>query len=150
MRGNNVANLISDFEKLTKLLSAAQKLPVQEWGVHYEAVGEVAGIGLSTYTKFLSFLSAQVHGHSALILDDRIIRVVSQGIFEELAPISSLGSYNAARLYPQYLSCMHSLATKLSVSAEEIEFFLFEFGLNLKPIPVQQAVPMDAPKVALG
>jgi hypothetical protein len=29
---------------------------------------------------------------------------------------------------------MHRLAGDLAVSAEQLEFFLFEFGLNLKPL----------------
>lgn len=148
MRGNNVANLTNDLGQLTKLLSTARKQPVTDWNGHYKAVGEIAGIGLSSYTKFLSFLSAQVHGHSALILDDRIIRVASQGVFEELAPIRLLNTYNAGLSYPEYLSCIHSLANKLTVSAEEIEFFLFEFGLNLKPLPAQQILPADTPEAA--
>lgn len=145
MRGNHVANLINDFGQLTHLLSTARKQPVSDWSAHYEAVEEIAGIGLSTYTKFLSFLSVKVHGHSALILDDRIIRVANQGVFEELAPLLRLSTYSAVRSYPQYLSCIHSLANNLAVSAEEIEFFLFEFGLNLKPLSAQQFVQADAP-----
>jgi hypothetical protein len=148
MRGNHVANLISHLGSLTQLLSAARTQPVAEWDTHYAKVGPIAGIGLSTYTKFLNFLSAQVQGHTALILDDRIIRVANQGIFEELAPLQGLSNYNAARSYPQYLECIHGLANNLAVSAEEIEFFLFEFGLNLKPLPAQQIIPADPLKRA--
>jgi hypothetical protein len=86
------------------------------------------------YTKFLTFLSVPVHGLSALILDDRIIRVAQQGIFQELAPLQGLSDSNAARSYPRYLERMHSLAGDITVSAEQLEFFLFEFGLNLKPL----------------
>lgn len=149
MRGNHVANLINYFGQLTQLLSTAREQSVTDWSAHYKAVGEIAGIGLSTYTKLLSFLSVQIHCHSALILDDRIIRVASRGIFEELMPVYSLSGYNAVRSYPQYLSCIHSLANNLAVSAEQIEFFLFEFGLNLKPLPAQQFVLADASQVAL-
>jgi hypothetical protein len=103
-----------------------------DWYTHYRAVKPIAGIGLSTYTKLLSFLSVQVHGHSALILDERIITIANHGVFEELAPILDLSAHNAVSHYPQYLSCIHSLAKELAVSAEKIEFFLYEFGLNLK------------------
>ncbi|MGO9589515.1 MAG: hypothetical protein ACLP3K_05640 [Candidatus Acidiferrales bacterium] len=149
MRGNHVANLISHLSSLTQLLSDARTEPVAEWGTYYDAkVRPIGGIGLSTYTKFLSFLSVKVQGHMALILDDRIIRVANQGIFEELMPLQELSSYNAPRSYPQYLECIHGLADSLEVSPEKIEFFLFEFGLHLKPPSALQVPPTDLPQAA--
>ena len=133
MRGNHVRNLIRHLGPLTQLLAEARTQTIVEWSTHYAKVGPIAGIGLSTYTKFLNFLSVQVHGHAALILDDRIIRIANQSVFEELAPLRGLNSRNAASSYPSYLMCMHSVASGLDVPAEAIEFFLFEFGLNLKP-----------------
>lgn len=147
MRGSHVANLIKDFDTLIKLLSTARNQAVTDWATHYKAVGEIVGIGPSTYTKFLCFLSVQVCGHSALILDERIIRIANKGLFEEVAPIHHLSTSNAVRNYPQYLSCIHNLANKLTLSAEAIEFFLFEFGLNMKPLPAPQVV--DASQAAL-
>ncbi len=131
-RGKNIENLIKQFDDLTELLSEARAQPV-EWSTHYEKVKKIKGIGLSTYTKFLPFLSVEVQGHAALILDDRIIRVASQGIWKELAPLQGLGNYNKVRRYPSYLMEVHRVANNLEVSPEAIEFFLFEFGLNLKP-----------------
>jgi hypothetical protein len=133
-RGKNIANLIEDFDALTQLLSEARTQTVPEWNTHYEKARPIRGIGLSTYMKFLNFLSVQVQGHAALILDDRIIRVAKQGIFEELAPLREL-SKNPVRSYPSYLMHMHSVANSLEVSSEAIEFFLFEFGLKLKRHP---------------
>jgi hypothetical protein len=136
MRGNHVADLIRDFDKLIALLSDARKQPVQNWNAHFKKVGNITGIGLSTYTKFLTFMSAQIHDHSALILDERIIKVAKQEIFKELKMIRGLKTNNAARYYPSYLSCIHTIANELDLSAEKIEFFIFEFGLNLKPLPL--------------
>jgi len=133
MRGNHVRNLIRHLGPLTQLLAEARTAQVAEWSTHYEKVGPIEGIGLSTYTKFLNFLSVQVHGREALILDDRIIRIANRSVFDELAPLRGLNQDNAARSYPSYLMCMHSVASSLDVPAEAIEFFLFEFGLNLKP-----------------
>jgi len=140
MRGNHVENLIGHLGTLTQLLVAARIQSITDWGLHYANVRPINGIGLSTYTKFLSFLSVQVNGHAALILDDRIIRVANQDIFEDLRPLQNLSYQNAARHYPEYLQCIEEIATKLSVSPEQLEFFLFEFGLNLKP-SVQPAAP---------
>jgi hypothetical protein len=134
MRGNNVASLIRHFDILMELVSTVRAESVPDWKSHYARVAPIAGIGLSTYTKFLTFLSVSVHGHTALILDDRIIRVAQQGVFQELAPLQGLNNNNSSRSYPRYLECMDGLARDLSVSAEQLEFFLFEFGLNLKPL----------------
>jgi hypothetical protein len=133
MRGNHVENLIGHIDTLTQLLGAAKAQPITSWEDHYANVGPINGIGLSTYTKFLSFLSIKVNGHSALILDDRIIRVANQDVFVDLRPLLNLSYQNAARYYPRYLKCLNTIATELSVSPEQLEFFLFEFGLNLKP-----------------
>src|SRR5260370_4991459 len=134
-RGNNIKDLMrnGNLDHLTELLSEARTQPVADWIEHYNKVKEIKGLGLSTYTKFLNFLSVKVDGHTALILDDRIIQVVSQGMWKELAPLGDLSNSNAVRRYPSYLERMHSLATTLQICPEAIEFFLFEFGLNLKP-----------------
>ena len=58
--------------------------------------------------------------------------------FEELEPLRGLTSYNAARRYPAYVTFLYGLAHELSVPAENLEFFLFEFGLHLKPVAPQQ------------
>jgi hypothetical protein len=134
MRGNHVTNLIQQFESLTQIIAEAKATSISNWQQHYRQLKPITGIGLSTYTKFLSFLPTQVHGHSALILDDRIIEVAKQNIFEELAELSHLRYENAAKFYPDYLRCIANLAIQLSVEPEQIEFFLFEFGLNLKPL----------------
>lgn len=148
MRGKHVENLIAHIGSLTTMLAAAKTQPVTDWSLHYANVRPINGIGLSTYTKFLSFLSVRVQGHAALILDNRIIRVASQEVFDELGQLKRLSYQNAARFYPGYLQCIHEVATRLSVTPEQIEFFLFEFGLNLKPLSAQQIVPADAPQAA--
>lgn len=131
MRGNNVANLVDHLDALVTLLSTAKTHPVDNWEMHFAKVQPIVGIGLSTYTKFLSFISVEVKGYTALILDDRIIQVASRGTFNELQPLQRLKNYNADRMYPEYLRCMHDVANDLAVPAENLEFFLFEFGLNL-------------------
>ena len=132
MRGNNVPNMASHITPLTDLLAEARSHPVDRWDEHYARVGPIRGIALSTYTKFLTFLSVQIGGYTSLILDDRIVRVATGRIFEELVPVANLTDHRKARDYPRYLECLHRIANDMAVSAEAIEFFLFEFGLNLK------------------
>jgi len=133
MRGYHFASLIDHLSKLAQILDAARSRPISDWASHYEQVKPIEGVGLSTYTKFLHFLSAQIENHMAVILDKRIIDVTRNKVFEELAPLSALSYENAPRHYPRYLECLESLAQRLSVPSENIEFFLFEFGLHLKP-----------------
>lgn len=149
MRGNNVTKLIGHLNSLAQLLSSTRTEPVTKWSEHYAEVELISGVGLSTYTKFLSFLSVRVQGHTALILDNRIIRIANKGIFDELAPLKELSDYNKVRFYPQYLECMHDVADNLAVTAEEIEFFLFEFGLYLKP-PIAQHIGVQSTPILQG
>jgi Putative 8-oxoguanine DNA glycosylase OGG-like protein len=134
MRGNHDSTLMKNIESVMRLLNAARSRHIANWESHYAEVrrAKVAGLGLSTYTKFLNFLSVKVEGYPALILDDRIIKVSRQRVFEELGTLRELTYDKAPRAYLRYLACLHKLARKFQVSAESIEFFLFEFGLNLK------------------
>jgi hypothetical protein len=126
MRGNHAANISDSLAVLVRLLDEA-RLGVSSWDRHYASVEEIPGLGLSTYTKFLNFLSVSISGKTALILDKRIIDVAKSGVFEEFT-----GHFNAQR-YPLYLQRMQSIAEALELDAENVEFFLYEFGLNLKP-----------------
>lgn len=132
MRGNHFASVVVHLEPLCELLSAVRSCPINDWNSHYEMLRPINGIGLSTYTKLLHFLSVKVGRRESLILDQRIIDTVKQSRFEELAPIRELNSSSAPRRYPEYLECLNHIALQLSVSPENIEFFLFEFGLHLK------------------
>jgi hypothetical protein len=131
-RGNNIKNVIEcGFNDLKELLSEVRTQTAIEWNFHYKRVRKIKGIGLSTHTKFLNFLPVKVDGYQPLILDDRMIRVASQSIWKELDSLRELRG-NPIRSYPTYLKEVHRIANSLEVSAEAIEFFLFEFGLNLK------------------
>jgi hypothetical protein len=132
MRGHNFKNVISHIDSLCELLSDARSRAISDWTSHHKSLRQIHGIGLSTYTKLLHFLSAKIEGHEALILDQRIIDVAQQSLFEELASIHRLTSVNAARFYPKYLESMDDAASRLSLPPDRIEFFLFEFGLHLK------------------
>lgn len=131
-RGNHFTDLIGQLDTLTQLLNTAKNQPITDWDHHFEKVRSIKGLGLSTYTKFLCFLSVKVNSHKALILDERIIRVANHGVFEDMMPLRHLTNHNAARSYPDYLYHMEKIASMLSVSPEQLELFLFQFGLNMK------------------
>jgi len=130
MRGNHFLNIIADFDAVKRLLASARQ--IDDWQAHSEGLKLIRGLGLSTYTKLLQFLPAVVQQFNALILDQRIIDVVQQNVFDELEPLHGLSSDNAAKRYPEYLKCMATISAELEVPTENIEFFLFEFGLHLK------------------
>ena len=132
MRGNHVSNMASHITPLTDLLEEARTRAVAQWNEHFTKVTPIVGIGLSTYTKFLNFLSVKIGAYTSLILDERIVQVARRRIFHELVPLAGLTDHGKSGDYPGYLECMHRIAGDMAVSAESIEFFLFEFGLNLK------------------
>jgi hypothetical protein len=128
MQGNNAANICDNLSPLVTLLDEARSQPIKDWNKHYRRVeDDLRGVGLSTYTKFLTFLPANISGHTALILDSRIRKVGNLGVFNDFA-----GNFSE-RTYPAYLKRMHEIAMELGVPPENLELFLFEFGLSLKP-----------------
>ncbi|MGB6247860.1 MAG: DUF2934 domain-containing protein [Terriglobales bacterium] len=122
----------SDFRLLTRFLAARRDAPISDWNGHLATI-PVKGIGLSTYAKFLNFLSVNVCGNIALILDERVARVFESGVFLELIPLG-LTVKNKELMYPAYLSLIHKLANDWRVPAENIEFFLFQFSPIMKEI----------------
>ena len=149
MRGHNFRSVTSHLDALCRILSDARS-PISDWISHYNHVRAIPGIALSTYSKLLHFMSANVEGHKTLILDQRILEVVQQNLFEELASLRRLTSANASRLYPKYLECMGQAASRLALPPEKLEFFLFEFGLHLKARrdPRLAGVGLDSERVA--
>jgi len=134
-RRDHLAKFIAhptDLVVLTNLLVDASAQPITDWDSHFRRVGPIYGIALSAYTKLLNFLPVTVCGNAALILDDRIVDVASKGVFVELNPLRGLSAYTKDQMYPAYLSCIHKISSDLRVPAENIEFFLFEFGLYIK------------------
>jgi hypothetical protein len=127
MQGNHVANMCDNLATLTALLDIARSQGITDWNGHFQKVTAIGGVGLSTYTKFLNFFPANVCGHTALILDDRIITVAKRGVFAEFT-----GSFSAPT-YPVYLERMHQIAKGIGVPSENLEFFLYLFGPDLKP-----------------
>jgi hypothetical protein len=139
LRGTNLADFLADpayLSALCQLLISVRGQSIADWDAHFKNVVPIRGIGLSTHTKFLNFLLTKVHGYPALILDSRIIRVVQrdQAVFPELLRLKGLTESNKDRMYPLYLRCIHEISDGLRVPAENMEFFLYNFGGTLKDI----------------
>lgn len=131
MRGANFASLAETISQITRKLKHVQKRGVPNWQKHYEKLG-FYGVGISTWSKLLNFLDVQVENHKALILDDRIINVLKERVFEELESIQIIRRDNAHKTYPQYIEKMHELASRYKVDPEALEMFVFSFGPTLK------------------
>ena len=133
MRGTHVVDIRNSFRDLKNVLQAALTQEIT-WTEQCARVAGVHGVGLSTYTKFLTFLGAQIDGHVAMILDSKIVRLVEREAFSEMAPIREITYENGLVRYPEYLGWIHSTARELDVPTENLELFLFEFGGNLKDV----------------
>jgi len=132
MRGKNINYLIKDIGRLADVLTEGRG-GVDGWSDHYEnIIKNFKGIGLSTYTKLLSFLGIEVDGYISLILDERIIRVANRGVFDDMERFSDMTYQNANGYYPRYLELLNTTDDDIQVRPEQLEYFIFNFGLNLK------------------
>lgn len=132
MRGTHVSKIRKDFQGLMQLLESAREAEIDTWETHRTRLSEIGGVGISTYSKFLCFLSIRIEGHLAMIFDATIARVAQSSNFSELAPIAYINYDKGLKCYPEYLRWIHETAADLKVSAEKLELFLFNFGENLK------------------
>jgi hypothetical protein len=130
MQGSNTGDIATNLPALVDLLVEARQ-GISKWREHFAHVKDIRGVGHSTYTKLLTFLSVDVSGHRALIFDKRIGDVAASRVFEEFVERFTW------RTYPAYLDQMYSIADRLKVEAENLEFFLYEFGLHLKETQLQ-------------
>ncbi len=133
MRGNHFQTITDEIETLISILLEAKK-GISNWLEHYKQVEEIRGLGLSTYSKFLYFLEADIEGNKALILDIRIAKTLKNSIFQELKPLNKVTYTNAVKKYTMYLNHMAELSEEFNVNSGKLEMFIFEFGLNLKVI----------------
>jgi hypothetical protein len=133
-RGSNIDRLLEsdNFEKLILKLEGYCRNKISLNHI-IEDVSEIKGLGQSTITKFLYFLETTVEGYQALIFDEKIVRVLKSGRFDEFYQFKDLRTINLNH-YVEYLSVIHQIANELKVDADKIELFLFLFGNNLSEL----------------
>jgi hypothetical protein len=89
---------------------------------------------MSTITKLAYFFGKSFEGHPAVILDRRIMTVLSRGTWAEFGDLQPITYNNAPRNYLRYLIAIHSVARSIPGAApEQLEFFLFSFGGAFTP-----------------
>ena len=124
MRGNRHDSYLANLDEISR--GASSEVP---WPGYFEALDAVRGLGMSTITKLAYFFGKTFDGHPAVILDNRITKVLSRGIWAELGGLQGITNYNARRAYLRYLETMASAARAIQgATPEQFEFFLFSLG----------------------
>lgn len=135
MRGKNFENIYRNLIALSEILNVPDRafLKTDDLYELQNKLQKIGGLGLSTYTKLLYFRDFKFDGVPALILDERLIRVYKNNVFEEFESLAKISQYNSEKIYKSYLQMMATLSEELNASGEQIEQFLFIFGNHLKP-----------------
>jgi hypothetical protein len=134
MRGNHFINILKNFSKIEDIFSEVknEKLKTKDFIILKKRISKVPGLGLSTYSKLLYFNGVKFNNNPCLILDQRLIDVFSQKVFEEFSKLAGINNYNAENKYLDYLEISNDISSVLNTQGENVEQFLFIFGTNLK------------------
>lgn len=135
MRGKNFENIYRNLSALSQILNVSDRAFLKSDDLYelQNKLHKIEGLGLSTYSKLLYFRDFKFDGVPALILDERLIRVFKNNVFEEFESIDKISQYNSIKMYKDYLQITALLSAELNASGEQIEQFLFIFGNHLKP-----------------
>ena len=124
MRGNHHLDYLENIERIVECAKSEEL-----WPDYYAALNDLKNLGISTVTKIAYFFDRRFDGQQALILDNRIISVVSRGGWDELAHLRVLTYGNSVGQYLSYLRTSSELAARIEgAQPDQIEFFLFALG----------------------
>ncbi|MFZ6024574.1 MAG: hypothetical protein ACOYVG_08995 [Bacteroidota bacterium] len=132
-RANNAAKsfplFLKQAEPLTNWLQEHKDVRIEELEAMLKSC---KGVGLSTLSKLLYFFNAKLDGNPCLIMDARIVDVLSRGLFSELNELSTVREHNKVKHYSNYLKVCSELSKNNKYKPDQLELFLFMFGNNLK------------------
>lgn len=131
MRGNSFDTILESLPVIEKALISDKDLNQESFQRILNSISRT-GVGLSTLSKLLYFFGFSLDGYRCLILDKRILDVIASGRFEELQSLRSTTARSTYRLYSSYLKVIHEISSVSPYSAEQLEFFVFLLGRNLK------------------
>lgn len=136
MRGKNFNSIYQQIDGLSRILNVPKKESMTKGNLLLlqDQFNHIKGLGLSTYSKFLYFKNFIFDGFSALILDERIIRIFNNEIFSEFGALNNISHYNSGKIYYNYIQIMSEISKEMETSPAKLEQFLFIFGNHLKPI----------------
>lgn len=136
MRGNHFVNIlkhIDTIENVLRTLRAKTNPTTTDFNDLTLTFKNVAGLGLSTYSKLLYFFKISFNGNPCLILDQRLIDVFASKSYTNFQQLSNIRYDNAEKKYLDFLQLARQVASNIETEGENIELFLFTFGNNLKP-----------------
>jgi hypothetical protein len=135
MRGNHFVNIlkhIDTIENVLRTLRDKTNPTTTDFNDLTLTFKNVAGLGLSTYSKLLYFFKISFNGNPCLILDQRLIDVFSSNSYSNFQQLSNIRYDNAEKKYLDFLQLVSQVASNIETEGENIELFLFTFGNNLK------------------
>ena len=135
MRGNHFINILKHIDNIENSLSRLKQKTNPTTSDFTELTANfknVAGLGLSTYSKLLYFFKIKFNDNFCIILDQRIIDVFARKTYSDFQEIGKIRYDNAEKKYLDFLNLIRQLAGKIGTEGENIEQFLFVFGNNLK------------------
>ncbi|MFM2339106.1 MAG: hypothetical protein RL115_2299, partial [Bacteroidota bacterium] len=132
MRGNSFQTILTNLQTIKKNFETHTKGKNSILFHDFENLEKSlrkTGIGLSTLTKLLYFIDIYIDNFKAVIFDSRIIEVLQNSKFEELKHLAD-SKKNTISFYN--FSVALTELFNFDCKNEQIEHFLFAFGLNLK------------------
>ena len=135
MRGNHFLNILKNIDTIENVLRTLRDKTnptTTDFNDLTLTFKNVAGLGLSTYTKLLYFFKISFNGNPCLILDQRLIDVFSSKAYSNFQQLSNIRYDNAEKKYLDFLQLASQIASNIETEGENIELFLFTFGNNLK------------------
>ncbi len=136
MRGNNFVNILQNIHTLEtafRNLKGKENLTSIDFNDLTKAMKNVSGLGLSTYSKLLYFLDIKFDDNPCLILDQRLIDVFANKVYDDFS-LNGITYSNAQKRYLDFLKLVNKKSLELGTPGENVEQFLFMFGNNLKLI----------------
>lgn len=144
MRGNHFINILKHIDTIENVLQTLIEKPnstTKDFKDLTLTFKNVAGLGLSTYSKLLYFFKIAFNDNPCLILDQRLIDVFVSKIYSNFRQIDKIRYYNSDKQYLDYLQIVKITARKLETKGENIEQFLFTYGNNLKVTKTNERKP---------
>ena len=131
---SRVQEMTADITKLSKILTQTKKLIREghlENAYQYFRSKKVPKCGPSFFSKYFYFVgrSLEVYNYP-LIFDKRVasglvnISVLNDSLLEFV----SVQTITRADTYVKYVNLLHNWAKSMECEADQIEFFLFQFG----------------------
>lgn len=130
-RGSNIKNILAKIDDLIQLLSSIKNhnLTKGEANIIIKQFEDIRGLGISTWTKLLYFFNVTIDSRKCQIYDLKIVDSLNKKQFSELGTQKWKQDIDH---YYQYIEIVDGLATRMGVSPEQVELFLFYFNLDYK------------------